>query len=477
MREECRDKWEALAAYAFDEPGSAETFAQRLAREQGWRRRFAERVVEEYRRFAFLAAVAGHPVSPSDSVDQAWHLHLLYTRRYWNDFCPLVLGMNLHHQPSLGGEAEHRKHRTWYEQTLTSYRRIFGEEPPADIWPPVDTPVAHRYQRIDVAQNVVLPRRGVLQVMIAVLGGLAVLMLLSGCAVLPVDRPLDMQGPNFLRFYIALAVTGLVAAAMVRRGLRVPWDHNDEADDLDVDHVAMMNGGHDLAVNVAIMRMVDMGVVDLRGGGATVKLLRQDMPSGLSRLDRAICDSLLDSGEAALHVVRRRAEPELAAMEDELVARGLVVGPAQRWGAQLLPWGLALAPAVMGASKIVVGVTRGRPVLYLVLLVVLSVFVAMAMFRRPVFRTRRGDKALRRLQKKYKALSKGVGLASAGVDTMVLATAVFGLSVLHATSHARLVALMTPMPREKGGWWGGGCGAGGGCGGGGCGGCGGCGGG
>ncbi|MEZ6192343.1 MAG: hypothetical protein R3C45_13785 [Phycisphaerales bacterium] len=49
-------------------------------------------MVNEYRRFCYLAIAAGHTVTPSDEVDQAWHLHLLYTRDYWEDFCPNVLG-------------------------------------------------------------------------------------------------------------------------------------------------------------------------------------------------------------------------------------------------------------------------------------------------------------------------------------------------------------------------------------------------
>ncbi|MEK6230809.1 MAG: hypothetical protein N2A42_03075 [Luteolibacter sp.] len=33
----------------------------------------------EYKRFVALAMLAGHPVTPSEEVDQAWHLHLVYT--------------------------------------------------------------------------------------------------------------------------------------------------------------------------------------------------------------------------------------------------------------------------------------------------------------------------------------------------------------------------------------------------------------
>ena len=70
---------------ALDDPSSSTTFTARLAKENGWKLSFARRVVEEYRRFLFLAAAAEHPVSPPDAIDQAWHLHLLYTRSYWEN--------------------------------------------------------------------------------------------------------------------------------------------------------------------------------------------------------------------------------------------------------------------------------------------------------------------------------------------------------------------------------------------------------
>src|SRR4051794_29247128 len=82
-----------LQAFTPDEPGVVFPFSARLAREQGWTRAQAERVVREYLRFVYLAATAGHPVTPSKMVDEAWHLHLTYTRGYWDELCGRVLGM------------------------------------------------------------------------------------------------------------------------------------------------------------------------------------------------------------------------------------------------------------------------------------------------------------------------------------------------------------------------------------------------
>jgi hypothetical protein len=124
-----------IRAFSLDEPGSAWSFAGRLARENRWTPAYAGRVVEEYRNFMFLAVAAGHQVTPSDQVDQAWHLHLLHSRSYWERFCPEVLGRRLHHEPSRGGSWERVKFAAWYERTLASYRRLLGRAPPADIWP------------------------------------------------------------------------------------------------------------------------------------------------------------------------------------------------------------------------------------------------------------------------------------------------------------------------------------------------------
>lgn len=132
---------ERIEAFELDDPEASFPFTRRLALEQGWTHAYAGRVAREYKRFIALAATAGHPVSPSEAVDHAWHLHLVYTRSYWHELCRDVLGREIHHQPSRGGSEEGGKFGDWYVRTLESYRTIFGSEPPDDIWPP---PGRHR---------------------------------------------------------------------------------------------------------------------------------------------------------------------------------------------------------------------------------------------------------------------------------------------------------------------------------------------
>lgn len=152
--------WIALSRYTVGPDDAALPFVRRLARENGWTPARAERVFEEYRRFCFLAVISEHQVTPSDAVDQAWHLHLTYSRDYWERFCPDVLGRPLHHGPTAGGEGERHRFFEQYALTLKAYEEAFGAPPPADIWPDarrrlIDDP---RARRVHPRDGIVVPR-------------------------------------------------------------------------------------------------------------------------------------------------------------------------------------------------------------------------------------------------------------------------------------------------------------------------------
>lgn len=96
------------------------------------------RCIEEYKKFMFLICISNHPLTPSDEVDQVWHLHLLYTDSYWNKFCSETLNRQVHHGPTKGGEKEGMKFENWYERTKELYTQVFQQIPPKDIWKPSD---------------------------------------------------------------------------------------------------------------------------------------------------------------------------------------------------------------------------------------------------------------------------------------------------------------------------------------------------
>ena len=149
-----------ILEFELDDPGAQLSFTSRLAREQGWTHVHAGRVVGEYKRFLVLAMTAGHPVTPSPQVFQASPSTEIYTESYWHRLCRDVLGRELHHGPTRGGAEEGEKFHDWYERTLASYRRIFGGDPPADIWPAVRERFANagRERWVDTAGFWLIPK-------------------------------------------------------------------------------------------------------------------------------------------------------------------------------------------------------------------------------------------------------------------------------------------------------------------------------
>lgn len=127
--------WTRIASHPIGGNLAAPSFIRRLARENLWTATRASAIVEEYRRFCYLACTAGHEVTPSDAVDQVWHLHLTHSRDYWEQFCPEVLRNPLHHGPGDGSEADARRFYRQYADSLALYEASFGHPPPSEIWP------------------------------------------------------------------------------------------------------------------------------------------------------------------------------------------------------------------------------------------------------------------------------------------------------------------------------------------------------
>lgn len=136
------DLWRRIKAHDFDDLGADFTFTDRLAAEQGWTLGFARRVIEEYRRYIYLAAIGQREVNPSRAVEEVWRLHLTYTRDYWGSFCANVLGRPLHHEPSSRTGAENQRYSDAYAATLAIYQNEFGIEPDDEIWPSEDERIA-----------------------------------------------------------------------------------------------------------------------------------------------------------------------------------------------------------------------------------------------------------------------------------------------------------------------------------------------
>lgn len=390
--------WQRIAKFEFDEPSASHPFSRRLANDNGWTRTYAIRVLEEYRRFAFLAVAAGHPVSPSDAVDQAWHEHLTYTRDYWQEFCGKALGQPLHHEPTQGGGAESAKFNGWYADTLASYRKFFQTEPPADVWPALVDRVRKKehFERVDLAANWVIPKPGAkrsARLMAMALSPLG----LSGCAGLVAVTiwPFDLPGRSFLAFFALLIIVAVAAAFWLRshlRGSPAQGKEDNIADDAVT--AALLNSGSVRAVAVTVADMIWRDLLKLTKG--RIKTVGP-LPGDASPLERLVYAKASDPEGAKWMTVQKAGSDFLAPNVAQLRQRGLVVTKRDRTRIPLISTAPLWITLLVGGLKVAVGLQRSRPVEFLVVAcVLLLVFTLILLMQRP-WRTHLGDERLDQL--------------------------------------------------------------------------------
>ncbi|MDV7696684.1 hypothetical protein N6B72_07115 [Chryseobacterium soli] len=128
------DLWNRIRHFSLDEPDVDFPFSKKLAKEEMWSLDFTQKAITEYKRFIYLCCIMPNGASPSETVDKVWHMHLVYTQNYWEEFCPDILQRKLHHHPSKGGFKENDKHQNWLSDTLRSYKEIFQQDAPGEIW-------------------------------------------------------------------------------------------------------------------------------------------------------------------------------------------------------------------------------------------------------------------------------------------------------------------------------------------------------
>lgn len=127
--------WDRITDFSIDEEGAKLPFLKRLARENKWSYVFALEAMDEYKKFIYLSCVSPTPLTPSEEVDEVWHLHLTYTKNYWDKFCKETLGRPFHHTPTNGDAAEREKFFALYEQTQLIYEKEFETPVPKRFWP------------------------------------------------------------------------------------------------------------------------------------------------------------------------------------------------------------------------------------------------------------------------------------------------------------------------------------------------------
>lgn len=487
-----------MSSWHPDNSDDALPFSGRLQIEHGWTAGYTARAIEEYRRFLFLSQVADHVVCPSEDVDQVWHQHLTYTRSYWDELCAKILRQKLHHQPTKGGRSEHQLYTDLYFRTLASYEAWFGRPPDKRIWPcPQERFASKDVLRVDRRKYFVI-RRPKLAMLSEVLAAISVrlreiprwhrrkkifgfgLVALLAPAAIPFG-PLDWAGPDFLKWY-AFVVVGAIIAAFVLR--HILWPNEPElSDSVDYSEAACLTGNWKLAVNAVLAKLIASKQASAIVQGTTTQFLLNGMerPTGTD-FEKRVIRALDQPSSLTLSEVHNEMQESGEKLEESLRQRGLLTGNASyALAPRLFSSLLMVVVAIVGVAKVSVGISRGKPVEFLILMLIVPCILAMWFLLRPRL-TASARRWLRQQQSELSDLRSDRGEESRSPEQVALGTALFGVAALMGT---QLMPLRTAWqgnriePGSSGcatagcGGNGGGVGGCGGDGGGGCGGCGG----
>ncbi|KAB0240599.1 TIGR04222 domain-containing membrane protein [Microcystis aeruginosa EAWAG127a] len=439
--------YKRIQAFALDRPDSQLSFSQRLAKDNGWSSGYTQRAIEEYKKFIFLAVAAGHPVTPSDQIDQVWHLHLTYTRLYWQEFCPKILQTTLHHEPTRGGSSEQLKFGSWYSKTLESYEQFFGHIPPIDIWPKPKDRFGRdlHFIRINSQQSWVLSKPNLtifLKPQLRKIGIFTFLVFLSlmitSCQIISqIPNPINFTGSEFLTFYIFLVVMGIALAAWLRFSLCLVNANINQQPDLNTYEIAFLAGGNHRLIMAAITSLVKQGYVEVLKEGKLVVTGKIDPIT--DPVEKAVAQDILAT-DGAIEQVFQKSTGMKDSIRSRLEQLGLFPSDAQAFKAQIYPSLIVVILLGIGLYKMAVGISRDKPV-GLLLICIFGLLVLAARFFVKPQRSRYGEIIFDDLTNRLQHLKT----ANSSDSELVLAVALFGATVLMADmALADLYQMLTP---------------------------------
>ena len=287
-------------------------------------------------------------------------------------------------------------------------------------------------------------------------------------------NPLDLRGPQFLLFYLCLGIAVTLVAGWLRRSReQVAEPPRPLADYLEI---AFLRGGAGEAIRVAILNLVDRGVLALNGeavqvpsGRPTSHLMRPTERAIVARADQVAKAATLVADRDVNSAVHAECQPEL-------VRRGLLPSRTQvasRHGLWVLSGG---ALAFIAGLKIAIALARGRSNVGFLIFLGLAFVVVTFLVTHPR-RTAAGSALLADMTTLFKGLNDRASSLQPGQNgnDLALLAALYGVSAAYAV-HPEMEQLF-PRPSSNGGSSGdsssgSSCGSSCGGGGGGCGGCG-----
>lgn len=194
----------------------------------------------------------------------------------------------------------------------------------------------------------------------------------------------DLNGPTFLGVYVLLLFVAVLWSVKRRQSVLDKFSLPGAAETLLTDpyEIAYLAGGAPRCAQVVVVKLIQCGAVKWE----RTRILKESRlvavgqaEPGFNEIERMVFISLLSYGKKgmALNDVSRLVSTKLSGIESRLAKLGLRPTASEASGRGcfiILPM---FALMVFGIVKLVIGVSRDKPVLFLIILIILT-FIAAA---------------------------------------------------------------------------------------------------
>jgi uncharacterized protein (TIGR04222 family) len=252
-------------------------------------------------------------------------------------------------------------------------------------------------------------------------------------------NPFELRGPEFLLFYFCFGLAVIIAIIVLRR--RAESGDAPRIDLGDPYLIAYLRGGEDEALRLAVISLVDRGALAMdgkfirRADHATSGMVKYPIEyEALKKFDSTGEEASVFEGASVLGDAGLKSA--LQPYRDKLERAGLMPDANVRRDRRMRLLLALMALGVVGVIKIQIGLSLGKPVALLVVMMIAAMVIAAA-FSFPRL-TALGKATLEDITNLYSGLRTRINSFSPGGGSAELAmfAAVFGVAALAGTPFA-----------------------------------------
>jgi uncharacterized protein (TIGR04222 family) len=275
----------------------------------------------------------------------------------------------------------------------------------------------------------------------------------------------ELVGTQFLPFYMIVMLATTSGALITRAALKnVIGQYSDL--DMSAYDAAYLTGGDKRVVDAAVAKLLVSEVLTATALPPAIRVTGV-MPGNADPVEHSVFQAITLHTISNVRDIYGHVSPISQRIRPKLIEAGLILSAERTAAIRTICTLLTLTPVVFwGLPKILLGLSRHKPVTFLVILCAIGLGTAVWFFCQQCIRTSRGDDAVEYLKGQNRSLEYSLTHGSPGTGTEVaLALGLFGTAILLTSP---LFATMRPVfctpSNTSSGFGSGGCGSGSSCG-------------